>query len=209
MTLIKNSSNKKYVTILGDGSIRQKVEEGTENAVKRDYELKDGTKGVKYELVYDSLEGHINRISFKDGKYGKMLEVSIDDTTLSTNVESNFGTDLMKKLPAIKRELDVSLVPYSFKADGKTRKGVTVYQNGEKINSFFHNEDKSSRNGFPEVDETKSKNTDETKRKRYWRDYFLDVSEFLVDYIEKDIPEEDQQITEEDTDEIKIDNIPF
>ena len=46
--------NKIFASII-DGSIRVRAKEGEEGAVRRDFETKEGVKGVKFEKIYDSL----------------------------------------------------------------------------------------------------------------------------------------------------------
>lgn len=197
MGLNKTMNNKTFATIVG-GKIRVKVEEGTEEAVKREYETPRGDKGVKYELIYDNLDGVISNIRLDQKDWGKMLNVTIDGVTLSLNVASRYAQDLMKRFPALNLHKELQLVPYDFTdKEGKQRSGLTVYQ-GEKINSYYQN-GKEYTNGMPEPDKGDDTN---------WKIYFLQVEEFLIGETEKliekfqnDLPETEQ--------EINIDDIPL
>lgn len=186
---------KTYANIISDGSIRIKCDENDEKAVKRDWELKDGTKGTKFERVYKGISGMIIDISFHDADFGKMLHVTFEsdedgkpDTTLTLNTNSNFAQDLMKKLPNVDLNKKVSLSPYSFEDDkGKIRKGIVVWQGEdgkkEKIQSFFYDpETQKATNGIPVPQgDTKKFDSDD------WKMYFTVVKKFLVSYIEEKI----------------------
>ena len=200
MGLEKTSGGKTFATIVG-GKIRVKVEEGTEGAERREYKTPAGVEGVKHELVYDRLTGIITNIKFLDKKWGKVLDIDIDGVTLSLNTNSGDAKNIMERLPVVKLDQELQLVPYAFTAEnGKKKSGVTVYQ-GEKIGSYYSDGTKAI-NGYPE---SQGKDTN-------WKIYFLQVTDFLVaeteKFIEKNIPEIEQQITEKDTDEINIEDIP-
>lgn len=201
MGLINTSDkSQKYATIV-DGSIRIQVSEGFEGAVRRDYETKAGLKGTKWELAYEALEGKIERVIIKDAEWGKMLEVTIDGVILSMNTETNYAQDIMKKLPNVSVNDVVKFKPYAFENDnGKKIKGMTIYQNGGKINSYFHKLDgdkKVSVNGYPEPEGDKSKYDSDD-----WKIYFVRVRKFLVnnteEWIKKNIPELEQEVSIDD-----------
>ena len=215
--LTKNDS-KTYVSILGDGSLRVQVQEGTPDAVRREFEKSDGTKGVKHELVYDALSGKITNVSFFEGDYGKLLQVKITDkgssVYLSLSTSLNFGEDLMKKLPNINLDEDVKLVPYSFEDDnGKTKKGITVYQNKEKVKNFFFDADnKKNINGYPDPEGDIGKYDSDD-----WKLYFISARKFLVEYTEKNCKVfnseeptvEETPATSEAADDVNPNEIPF
>lgn len=218
MTLNK-PTNKKYISII-DGTLRERSYEGAEGAVKRDIELKDGTKMFKWEIIYKNIEGVIDRIGFKDGEYGKNIEVEIDGVTLSIGVKTNYGTDLMKKLPEVNLAEPVVLAPYAFVDDlGKSRKGITVYQNDKKIPSYFHTMDGKkfkAINGFPIP--VKPANGDKYT-KNEWIAFYLRVEDFLVDYTIKNVaPKVSKERTNDavesakeimDGEEITTEEVPF
>lgn len=178
----REGGDKKFITVLADGKFHQTVPEGTEGAVVREYEDKDDVKKTKTELVFDEVSGVITKIAFKDGDYGKMLELEIDNEGIvSIGTASNFGEDLMKKLPNVKLSEVVKLVPYSFETDkGKTKKGITVYQNDKKIESFYwDNETKKAINGIPEAEAGLDYKSEDGKI------FFMTVRKFLVEEVKK------------------------
>lgn len=185
--MLKNTQNTdKFLSILSDGTMRLSVPEGTEGAVKREYETSDGKTGTKYELVYTELSGTITKIAFWDGDFGKLLQLTVTDgeedpIVLSIGTASSFGEDIMKKLPAIDLLQPVVIAPYAFEDDkGKKRKGVTLKQSDKKIESFYYDkETKKNINGLPDVVLKKKMTSDD------WKMYFLSVRLFLIDDLSK------------------------
>ncbi len=193
-----------FASVLADGLIHVKVKEGTEGALKRMFATDDDKKkqrkdpthlptGFAWEHQYTELSGIIDEVSFRKGQYGLSLQIVVKDEeddeakpiTLSLGVASNFGEDMMKKLPNINMKLPVTLAPYSFENDKKkTQRGITVTQvnkKGEtvKIVSYFHDtEAKTTTNGYPAVTKNSSKD---------WKKYFEGAREFLVEYIEENV----------------------
>lgn len=208
MSLIK-MEQRDYAYILADGKIRVQCDENTPGAVKREYETSDGKEGVKYEQVYDRVDGKITFIGFKEGDYGKQLHIEIDGLNLMMNVSSNFAEDLMKKLPNIDLSSHVTLTPYNFYNEkGKSVKGITVMQGDEKINNFFWNIDNGTpTNGYPLPEgDTKKFDSDD------WKVYFTVVRKFLMKYIEENvIPQmavDSLPFAEADNSEITTEEIP-
>jgi hypothetical protein len=180
--------NKTYAGVISDGSIRVKVEEGTPKAVRRDYETPKGEKGFKFELVYSSIDGIIVGINFKETDFGDFIDIDIDCkdsgiVCLGLGLETSFAQDIMKKLPNIDLSKEVRIAPYSMlKENGKSLKGITVYQDGNKLKGFFYDEEaKKNINGFPAIDESKEYTKDD------WKIYFINVKNFLKKYIEENI----------------------
>lgn len=189
--LLNTKQDNKYVTILADGTLRLPSTEGAEGAVRREYETSDGKTGVKYEQVFTEISGYISNVAFHEGEFGKLLQITMkeegeDDVILSLQTSSNFGEDMMKKLMSIDTTQKVRIVPYSFTDEnGKSKKGVTVYQNGEKVKNYFQSgEGKESKmlHGYPEIPKVgkgKVISSDE------WKMYFMQARLFLINYIEE------------------------
>lgn len=181
------SETKNFVSVLADGLLHMTVPEGTEGAVKREYETSDGKKGSKFELVYKDISGMISKVGFFEGDYGKSLQLTITDgdeepVVLSLPTASNYGEDMMKKLPNVDMDKPVKIVPYSFTDDkGKAKKGVTVYQDEQKIQNYYYDAKKEKNiNGYPEVKKTKKPFT-----KDQWKMYFMECRMFLIEQIEE------------------------
>ena len=190
-----NKEKGTIFSVLADGKFRTEVPEGTEGAVKREYETSDGTKGSKIELVAGSISGMILDIGIYEGDFGKQLQLGLGengtvDTTVFLSCQSPFGEDFMKKLPNIDVTREVKLAPFSFKDDtnGKFRKGITIYQKEEgkeavKIADYYHSkvEDKIiAQNGYPEVP-AEAKNWDSED----WKLYFGGARKFLLEQVKK------------------------
>lgn len=189
--LINTKQDNKFVTILSDGTLRLPVPEYTEGSVRREYETSDGKTGVKHELVFTEISGYITKVEFKEGDFGKLLQVTMseegeDDVIVSIQTGSNFGEDLMKKLPAIDTQKKVRLVPYAFTDEnGKSKKGLTVYQDEQKVQNFFQEGEGDKRkmlHGFPEIPKVAKGKTISSDE---WKMYFMQCRIFLINYIEE------------------------
>lgn len=183
MELKSKFGNRTFISVLADGKFHQTVPEGTVNSIKREYEDKQGGKHSKVELVYDEASGYISKLGFTENEYGKSLNIEIDgDGTISLNVESNFADDFMKKLPNVDLSQPVTLAPYAFEDDNKrNRRGITIYQNGKKVESaFWDSEKKVVKGGIPVTEgDTESFDKDD------WKMHFMRVRKFLVSNTEK------------------------
>ncbi len=185
MALKPQVQQEKYLNILSDGTLRMSVPEGTEGAIKREYETSDGKTGTKNELVFSEISGFLTKVSFFEGSFGKLLHLTIKDNeeeyVLSVGTESNFGEDLMKKLPAIDLEEMLTITPYSFEDDkGKKKRGVTIKQKDKKIENFYYDkETKKNKFGYPNPKITKKMDKDK------WKLHFMEARMFLIEDITK------------------------
>lgn len=183
----KMEVNNEYMTILSDGSMRLPATETTEGAIKREYETSDGKTGTKWETVYRDLSGLITNVDFYDGEYGTLLQLTVEDgeekTVLSVSTSSNFGEDLMKKLPNIDMKKPVKIVPFAFEDDnGKKKKGVTVYQNDVKLENFYYDKNsKTNMYGYPNIEMKKGKKISSDE----WKIYFTQCRVFLIEDLKK------------------------
>jgi len=191
MALKNTKQDNNYLSILADGTLRMTVPEFTEGAVRRDYETSDGKTGTKHELVFTEVSGMITGLAFHEGEYGKSLNITIEDgdekpVVLQVQTASNYGEDLMKKLPAVDMKQPVRLVPYSFvdKETSKNKKGVTVYQGETKIANFFQEgtgKESKMLHGYPEIPAGHGK---KAPTKDDWKLYFMNCRIFLINYLE-------------------------
>lgn len=188
MPLVPIKSGR-YISIKSDGRFHEVVSKDTEGAVLREYKLKDGTEGSKWELLYKSVDNvYIKNVSFEPSDYGENILLTLSDgeneVIWSENTGTNFGTDLMKKLPNVIFSEKVSIAPYAFTNEkGKELRGVNIYGQGDKITNFFFDpEKKEELHGFPvpEGDKTTYDSDD-------WKAHFIRVKKFLVSYIKENI----------------------
>src|SRR3990167_2832365 len=97
----EKTSNDLFFSVVG-GKLRTKVASDHPEAELREYVLKDGTKGSKYERVVNALFGKIEKVEFYDGDYGKNLQITLDENedgkhpVISLGTATNFGEDMMK-----------------------------------------------------------------------------------------------------------------
>jgi len=159
--------DKPYIRFVG-GNVVQKVDRDTPKARKREYEVK-GQHGVVYELVFMNWSGIIRNISVDEGKFGQQCTVEFDDAVLTLPTKGRYFQDMMCKLFSADLSKEIVLHPYSMEIDGKEKTGVSVQQDGEKLQSYFYNGAKNI-NGFPE----------KTEEHEDWEDYFKEVRKFLV-----------------------------
>jgi len=221
---LENTTPVIYVSVLSsDGTFRVQSTEDNPNAIKRDWKSKDGSEGTKYELKFNKLGGYIKGIYFKEGLFHRELRLIIvdgeDKYILSMNTDTNFATDIMKKLPNLTLDEKVSLISFSF----KNRKGITIIQDGEKIKDAYCDFDTKTKtrtylSGFPVVNEKKRPTPEEkTKWSKFWEAYYFEVEEYLVEKtgeIIKTLPEYKEEETvdsviEELKEEPKLEDAPF
>ncbi len=182
MALSNTRSDVKFVSILADGKFHLEADKGAEGAVLREYETSDKKVGSKWEFLFDTLEGTVTSLSFREGAFANQLYLGIDDVVVCMGVASNYGEDVMKKIPNINFDKPITLQPYAFEDDkAKTRKGVTMTQDGKKLANYFYDATtKKNVNGYPEpAGDTKTYSKDQ------WKMYFMTARMFLVDYITK------------------------
>lgn len=184
-----------YFNVLADGKFHQTVPEGTEGATLRTYETSDGKEGSKWEKVYSDVSGMITKIEFADGTYGKLLLITIEDegydpVVVSLNCNSNFGEDVLHKLLNIDRSKSVKFAPFSFTDDkGKNRKGVSITQGDDKINSYFKKYSGETKeityiDGFPKLPKAKAGKTVSSDE---WKLWFAQSRIHMIDVIEKEL----------------------
>lgn len=175
----KGGSGKPYLSIVG-GELVRRVEKGTERARAREWELANGTKGVSYEIVYQNWTGKIHGITFRDGEYGRDCVIELEDAFINLKEDSRYFTDFAQKVMSGNLKEEFLFHPYAMESDGKTIKGISLQQNGEKLKNYFYDfEAKKALHGFPEVDQEKRAKMGD----KYWKVYFPEVTVFLADVL--------------------------
>jgi len=185
------SSSRPFLNIVG-GNLVQTVDSQTQGARLREYELASGTCGKKWEMVYMNWTSVVTGIRFKNTDYGEMCIFELGDANLSTNTESRYFSDLACKLCGADLKHAITFHPYDMEVDGKRKTGVSMKQGGEKLTSHFY-DGKENLHGFPVPDMSKRDN------KRYWKTYFAEVTDFLVEELKKlEFPEQKPKEVEQD-----------
>lgn len=181
----KESNGIPFLSVI-QGTLMMKVDEGTPDAVEREYEDKDGNKKTKHELHYSSIDGRIVGIEFAKSDFGEQCIVTMQDVDEKYNValslDNRFFTDFAKKLPNVDLSKDVTLSPYDFEdKEGKQVKGMTIEQDGEKVYSYYYDADKKKTiNGLPEVSAKDRKEYDSDD----WKMFFIKERKFLKKAVE-------------------------
>jgi len=204
-------SNKTYLTIVR-GTLTQKVDENTPNAKLRKYEKSDGSEGEKWELQYKSVSGVINSLDFKDSDFGEQFVIELKDVdetySLQFPVDSKYFSDFGKKVSNIHLDMEIVLRPFDFEPEGKRRTGISIMQEGVKIeNYFWDNDNKKVLHGFP-VPENKGEGFDNDD----WKVYFIDVKKFLKKHVQGIVLPESYTPPFEPADDINEedpDDLPF
>jgi hypothetical protein len=181
---------RKYYTIVS-GKFHIQVEKDHPKAIRRDWTSADGkNSGTKYELIYNTLIGYVEDISFADGDYGVQLYIKLDadeegiNPIVALNAASREAESFLKRLPAIDLSKEVRLRPFSFEDEGEEIRGMEVMQpdkNGDfkvKITNFFRDpEGQANINGYPEPEgDTGDYSKDD------WKIYFMQCRKFLINY---------------------------
>lgn len=175
------SSKKPYLKII-QGKVVLPSKEGEENAVKRDYEDNDGNPRHKWEIPYLNWTGVIKAIRFKDSDYGEMCNVEFEDSYLQMNTSGRYFQDFACKIFNVDLSKPVTLHPYDMEVDGKKKTGISLQQDGQKLKNYFYDPvEKKNLHGFPDVDQEKAK----AKKKTYWKVYFTELTEFLVEKVKE------------------------
>lgn len=200
---------KNYFNIV-EGKLTIRVPEGTPNALTRVNKI---GKTV-HEVKHDSFTGKIASITTSVSPYGKNWEIDFkanDESiwTLQLGYSSSFAKALLKKLPNINLDQEVTVSPFSGEIDNKKISTITVYQNGTKVEPFYN---KENPNGLPQMELITVKGVetwDDTKQLKF-------LEEMVKTTMQSTTPqtiEEMQEALKDDNvvliDESDLDDAPF
>lgn len=198
---MQSEDRGRLLYVLADGLLREQVEETSEGAKLRIIKNDDGTEKMrKWEYTYPGISGFITSVTTRDGDYGTSVLVGIKDSNdeefiLALQAKSKYGEDFIHKLPNITLTKEVSIKPYNFTDGDRKVAGVTITQDGEKVQNAFNwkdGEEWKSVDGYPQVDQKKQpKNSDQ------WMIFFTQRREWVLDYLK-----EKGLITEVDTTDV-------
>ena len=96
---------------------------------------KDGNH--TYRLEYDFIEGRIRGLEKRVTEFGKYLDIHIqDDRTYILSLErgDRYWSDFLQRLLNVDLGKTVRLTPYSIEENGKYNQGISMRQDGMKIN---------------------------------------------------------------------------
>lgn len=180
-----------YFTVI-DGSFRTKVDETHPEAVRREYEDRDGVKKIKYERIVTALTGYIQDILTYEGEFGQTVNIKLDANAdgrypmLQFGAATAYGEDVLKKLPALDYTKQYKFRPYSFTDDdGKEVRGVAITEIREDgsesdgiKNYYWDYEKKEPINGYPTPEgDVETFNSDD------WKYYYSKVRRFMIDHV--------------------------
>jgi hypothetical protein len=166
------------------GKLRVKADKTTPNATYREYTLQSGAVGSTYEIVYDTWTDRLNKLEVVDGKFGTVLQVRMEEATLSVPYGSKEMTHIISKIASMDfSSPTLKFAPYQFQEDsGKEIRGVNVFQNDVKLPDYYQQYDKETKTwtrkeGFP-VAKTG------VVTKAGWKLYYANVADFLASELE-------------------------
>ena len=204
----ETNTQGRFLTIVA-GKLREKVEEGTEGAVKRSGEVA-GTPFEKWELVYPGITAFVTKVELQDGKFGKNVLVHMTDSNdesfiVSLGAEnSRTGVPFMEALPNMDLTKEVTLKPYKFTNDkGDNVEGMKITQGDTVIKSaFWDAEKKENLLGMPKAEPNK-------KGEINWKLYFAQRDEWLQNYMIDNGYITESVYEESQSNDTKDDNVDF
>ena len=142
LTEIEEQGNVLFLGIIGN-RFNQKVSKDTPGAKYRLFTDSDGVEYHIHEILHKNLKGNITNLKVIEGKYGPQLMIEIENegekARLYINTATAYFGAFVKRLPNIDLTAEVTLVPYNFTTEtGKTLKGITIYQDGSKLNNYYY-----------------------------------------------------------------------
>ena len=171
MALLNKGSKGIYLSIQS-GKIAHRQSEATATSKQRTLE----SGKVIHEELYDSLEGVITNITFRDGDYGQQLIVTIDNdgdvANLQMPLSSNVSGCFLKVLPNVNPTQVVKLTPKMEEKDGKRKTSLFINQNGQAVKWYWT---KDNPGKLPPLQKVK------IKGKETWDD--SDQIDFLKSYV--------------------------
>lgn len=178
MALSKGSSAI-YLSI-ADGQLIRQHKTPTADTEER----KNKNDKIVHEEKFRNLTGIISFVAKKEGKFGPQWEITFVDGNENYVVQmftsNRYATSFLKALPNVDLKEKVTFSPWSMqdgKDNTKTVTGVTMYQHGDKVFSYYTKEDPK---GLPQMTQIK------VKGKMVWDS--SDMDEFLEAMVLKIFP---------------------
>lgn len=173
----KLTSNKPFLTV-SDGRLTQRVDETHPEARMVTRTKKNGEKQTVYELYFKSWEGTVKEFRIKEhdanGRKWQTCDIVFPDAILSLNTNQSFFSDFAKRIKGVDINQPITVSPYSMNVDGKDKRGIVVYQNGQKFKSAYWDGEKTL-HGMPTPQKPSAQ-----MNKADWVYYFAQEEEFLI-----------------------------
>ena len=136
MALLSKGKQGIYLSIQS-GKIAQRITEPSSTSKSRTLE----SGKVIHEELYDTLEGKITGIQFKDGEYGTQLIISLvndeDVAHLQMPLSSSPASGFLKALPNVNADELVRFKPKMEEKDGKRKTSLFLSQNGQGVKWYW------------------------------------------------------------------------
>jgi hypothetical protein len=191
----ERKSNIMYLYII-QGHLMQKVKDPTDEeislkktggAIRRDWE-KDGKSGVKWEIQYKNLTGHLTGVEFGEHEFGDYcilkLESNGEKAHLKIVLESKYFSSFGHRFSNINFDLPLTINAYDFENENKKKMtGLSLTQEGKKLKGYFWDDiAKVPINGMVQPGEDKASYV-----RADWIYYYSKVTRFLKEHIESEL----------------------
>ena len=186
MSLHTETTSGKRFLIFAEGKLREKVAEGTPNAVLREGTTPSGETFSKWELCYPGITARITSVELQKGNYGKQVLIHMTDEndeqfTVALGATTKHGTGFMQLLPNLDLTKEVTIKAFGDfkdKTGREVRGGLSITQDGTKVYSYFYDaEKKKNLHGMPEPE------VDKRTKEVDWDSYWPIRDKWLMDYL--------------------------
>lgn len=197
MALLNKAQKGIYLSIQS-GKIAHRVQEATNTSKSR--QLDSGK--VIHEELYDSLEGYVKNVQFKDGEYGTQLIITFDNdgevAHLQMPLSSSPSATFLKCLPNVDPAKALKLTPKMVEQDGKRKTSLFLNQDGAAVKWFWT---KDNPGNLPSLKKVK------IKGRETWDD--SDQIDFLKAYVNDEFLPKLKGTSVEINEEANDDEVPF
>jgi hypothetical protein len=181
--MLGETTNRQYLNV-GYGRIRQKCDKENPKAVEHTTQKGDKNYAIEYAFLLGILDG----ISYRQSQdYGNSWNIDISDGKdhyrLQIPEQSRECGDLLKRIPNLQKGLVYKFTPFDFKKDGKSKKGLSIKDVGDKPTESYYQkytkigEDKWNVENIHEFPgpgfDVEAADSDD------WKVYFIIVNKFL------------------------------
>lgn len=136
MALLSKGKAGIYLSIQS-GKIAQRIAEPSSTSKSRTLE----SGKVIHEELYDTLEGRITGIQFKDGEYGTQLIISLENegdvAHLQMPLSSSPASGFLKALPNVQPNALIKFKPKLEEKDGKRKTSLFLSQGGQGVKWYW------------------------------------------------------------------------
>jgi hypothetical protein len=164
--------NTTYLSV-ADGNLVRQHKQATERTTER----LTKTGKLVFEERFKDLTAKLDGIATRENDYGKQWQIKFQDQgdfyIVSLPYSSRYASSFLKVLPNIDLSKEIRFMPWAMKDKNdptKTITGITMYQDGEKLASYYTKEDPK---GLPQMVKIK------VKGKEQWDD--SDMMSYLED----------------------------